>query len=254
MVRDRAGELEAVLVLGTLGAPRRTALRGRRGRKVEQGEAEPVPTARATVVRPEPFGSADEAEGWLDRLRGDEQQRERELAAATAILNRALHAHRVASADPAASDVSPARALVVRVGFGRGETVADGRYARAWELPRHGLRTRRSMEAPEQRFAELLTGREQALPAEELVLRARADVDAGREREAALQARVALESLLAALPDHAPDRETLEAQRGLVAQAANAALARELEPELASALRGAVRGMETALRRRRLGG
>ena len=59
-------------------------------------------------------------------------------------------------------------------------------------------RARRSMEAPEERFAALLGGREEVLPAEELVLRARADLNAGRLREAALQARVALEALLAA--------------------------------------------------------
>ena len=55
------------------------------------------------------------------------------------------------------------------------------------------------MEAPEERFAALLGGRESPLAAEELVLRARADLDAGRPREAALQARVALEALLAEL-------------------------------------------------------
>jgi hypothetical protein len=109
------------------------------------------------------------------------------------------------------------------------------------------------MEAPEQRFAELLIGREEALPAEELVLRARADLDAGREREAALQARVALESLLASLPGHSPDREPLEEQREAVAQAANAALGGELESELSKSLHAAVQRMESALRRRRLG-
>ena len=54
------------------------------------------------------------------------------------------------------------------------------------------------MEAPEERFAALLGGREESLPAEELVLRARADLNAGRLAEAALQARVAIEALLAA--------------------------------------------------------
>jgi hypothetical protein len=109
------------------------------------------------------------------------------------------------------------------------------------------------MEAPEQRFAELLIRREEALPAEELVLRARADLDARREREAALQARVALESLLASLPEHSRDREPLERERGPVAQAANAALSGELDGEMAESLHGAVQAMETALRRRRLG-
>jgi hypothetical protein len=252
MVRDAGGELEAVLVLGTLGAPRRTALRGRRGRKVEEAEPEPVPTARATVVRPEEFDSREDAESWLAGLRKDEDAREEALAGAVAIVNRALHAHRVASADHAVPEISPARALVIRLGYGRGETVADGRFAAAWELPRHGLRTRRSMEAPEQRFAELLTGRVDALPAEALVLRARADLDAGRPREAALQARVALESLLSGLPPRAPDRDGLEEQREPVGQAANAALTGELGEETASGLHTAVQMMEAALRRRRL--
>jgi hypothetical protein len=253
MVRGEREELEAILVLSTLGAPRRTALRGRRGKKVEGAEPEPVPTTRATVVHPEPFESSGEAQAWLDGLRSDGDARDEELGRAAAVLNRAMHAHRVASADPAAPDASPARALVVRLGFGAGETVADGRYAAAWELPRAGFRTRRSMEAPEQLFAELLTRREQALPAEDLVLRARADLDAGRDREAALQARVALESLLAALPPHSPDREGLEEQRGPVAQGANAALTRGLDGDLLEGLQGAVRRMETALRRRRMG-
>ena len=70
------------------------------------------------------------------------------------------------------------------------------------------------MEAPEERFAALLGGREQVLACEELVLRARADLDAGREREAALQARVALESLLAEMPEIPGERRpALEADR-----------------------------------------
>ena len=50
--------VEAVLVLGTLGAPART----RRPRPVDAAEPEPVPTSRATVVRPHPFESPAD---WL---------------------------------------------------------------------------------------------------------------------------------------------------------------------------------------------
>ena len=81
------------------------------------------------------------------------------------------------------------------------------------------------MEAPDERFAALLGGREAALACEELMLRARADADAGREREAALQARIALECLLSEVADaarHPPP--ALEGDRGPVGQAANAAL------------------------------
>ena len=103
------------------------------------------------------------------------------------------------------------------------------------------------MEAPEERFAAILAGREAAWPAEELLLRARTDLDAGREREAALGARVALEALLAERPDAGADR-------GAVAAAANAALRGALDDDTRERLDAAIRRMEAAVRRRRLGG
>jgi hypothetical protein len=130
------------------------------------------------------------------------------------------------------------------VGFGAGDDVAEGRFGSAWEPPGgRRRRARRSMEAPEERFAALLGAREPQLVAEELVLRARADLNAARAREAALQARVALESL-GGLPEH----------RDAVGRAANAALAGDLDAGELQALTEAVEGMEAALRRHRLGG
>ena len=213
-----------------------------------------MPTSRATVILPEAFPQEEAASAWLQRLRSDEEQRQRELDAALAVLNRAVHAHRAARADHAARDVTASAALVVRAGWGAGERVADGRFQEGWELPRSGRRVRRSMEAPDERFAALLGGRETALACEELVLRARADVDAGRMREAALQARVALESVLAELPDLSPGRRTpLEDSRAAVGQAANAALRGPLDASSVAAVMGAVEAMEAALRAHRLG-
>ncbi len=235
-------------MLNTLGAPERRRLSGRRARTVESAEPEPVPTARATVVRPEPFASADLAGAWLAGLRGDEDAAGIELGSALRVLNRALRAQRAAAADPYAADVSGERALVERIGYGRGEAVAEGRFGDAFELPRAGARRfKRSMEAPEERFAALLGGREDALVAEELVLRARADLLAGRPREAALQARVALEALLAELPGAAT---AISDWRGPVSEAATAALAGELRSD---DVEPAVAAMEAALRRHRLG-
>ena len=236
-------------MLRTLGAPQRRRLRGRRGRALEQAEPEPVPTSRATLVRPEPFEAADEAEAWLLTLQHDAERADGELELAARRLNRALHAQRVAAADPYVRDVSAHHALVARIGFGPGEGLADGHFERAWELPRERRRTKRSMEAPEGRFAGILGGRELALACEELVLRARADLHAGRPREAALEARVALEALLAELPG-AGD---VAAMRAAVGEAANAALQGPLPDELARGVEQAVEQMETALRRRRLG-
>lgn len=237
-------------MLATLGAPERRLLRGRRGRVVEEAEPEPVPIARATVVRPEPFRSPAEAQAWLEGLRREGDRTRAEVGAAVRVLNRALHAQRVAAADPYVAAVSAERALAVRLGTGEGETVAEGRYEAAWELPRAWRRRRRSMEAPEERFAAILGGREAALPCEELVLRARADLDAGRVREAALGARVALESALADLGERGAE---LGECRAAVVEAAGAALLGELEPNVRAGLVDAVAKMEAALRRRRLG-
>jgi hypothetical protein len=244
--------LEAVLVLSTLGAPERRRLRGRRARPVEEASPEPVPTSRATVVRPEPFESREEAAAWLATLQANDSAMTEELEQALRILNRALRAHRAATADSWLGEVSADRALVARIGYGRGEAVAEGRFGEAIELPRPGeRRVKRSMEAPEERFAALLGGREGALAGEELVLRARADIAADRPREAALQARVALEALIAELPGEAA---RLGEHRGPIGGAANAALRGALETTAIKGVEEGVAAMEAALRRHRLRG
>jgi hypothetical protein len=244
-VRPSADALvEAVLVLNTLAAPERRRLSGRRPKAVDEAEPEPVPTTRATVVRAAPFPSEDDAAAWLSSA-----DLEEETTAAVGVINRALRAQRAAAADPYVSEISAERALVVRIGYGRGEEVAEGRFGEAVELPRPGSRRpRRSMEAPEERFAMLLSGRAEALPAEELVLRARADLDAGRPVEAALQARVAIEALLASV-----DSDDVAVHREAVADAANAGLRGGVGEQI-GALEEAVAAMEQALKRRRLSG
>lgn len=235
-----------MLVLRTLGAPGRRTLRGRRPRSVERAEPAPVPTTRATVVRSEPFDSREEARAWLESLRGDRAAVDAELDAALRVVNRGRAAQRAAEADPYAADVSADHALVARIGYGSGQAVAEGRFIEAIELPRARQgRRRRSMEARDERFAALLGGRAERLVGEELVLRARADLNAGRSREAALEARIALEALMAELGEQAP-ADQLER----VSQAANAAL----EGRTPTGLEEAVTAMEGAIRRRRLGG
>jgi hypothetical protein len=242
-----ADEPEHVIVLRTQGAPQRGVFRGRVPRKVEEGDVESVPTARVSIVRAEPFESDEAAEAWLNELRGEKGELEAEAARGAATLNRFLRAHRVAAADPWGRDVSPEHALVVRVGYGDGDQVAEGRYASAYELPRklRGSRKRDDL-APAERLAALIGGRETQLACEELVLRARADLDAGRPREAALQARIALEAVLAELD------EPLEIDRSAVGEAANAALKADPTAELQKAVRESIESMETALRKRRL--
>jgi hypothetical protein len=246
------GAPQSVIALKTLGAPQRRLMRGKRPRHVGEGEAEAVPTIRATVIAAEPFASPLEAEAWLAALKRDGNALREEAAIGTAELNRLMRAHRASAADPWAVESSPAHALVVRVGYGSGDEVAEGRYHDALELPRTGAdalaRGRRGVAlGPGERLAAILSGRDELMACEELVLRARADVEAHRPREAALQARIALEAALAEL---GTDDEELAACRAEVGDAANAALKGDPPEHLQSAVVHAVERMERALRRR----
>ena len=248
-------EPEHIVVVQTTGAPPRPLIGKRRMRKAEDGEGPvPVPVVRATVVWAQPFESDEGAAEWLDRMRRDRDGLEAEAEAGAAELNRLLRAHRAAAADPAARDVAPAGANAVRIGYGSGDQVAEGRFAEAYDLPPEDdasrPRRRAAALAPDERLAAILGGRDEVLACEELVLRARADLDARRPREAALQARIALEALLAELSG---DGAELAGEREVVGRAANEALAGEPSAELQAGVAHAVDRMETALRRRRLG-
>ena len=90
---------------------------------------------------------------------------------------------------------------MTRVGYGTGEEVAEGRWTAARELPRATARAaaREAALRPQERFAALLAGRDVALACELLALRARLDLDHGRDREAALQLEAALAAALSEL-------------------------------------------------------
>jgi hypothetical protein len=258
-IRERLGEAPAhILVLRTLGAPERRLLSTHRRSRQAQPEPPPapVPTSRATLVNTAALDSRDAAER---RLR--EADLDALVDAAVARLNRVLHAHRVAVADPCAREVAREQALVVRVGYGDGEDVADGRWDRARELPvaawRGGGRHRGAAALrPQERLAALLGGRDAALACEELTLRARSDLDAGRLREAALQLRVAFEAALAELEPWreqaalAARLDELRASRDDVAAAANAALRSGLDDEHVATVRAVLGRVEAALRAR----
>lgn len=249
------GEVDFIIALRTLGAPpRRRGPRRRRPRPVRDPGPASVPVVRATVVRALPIGAEDEAKAWLARLRRDRDRLDAEVAGAVRALNRLVRAHRAAAEDPYARDVSRERALAVRVGHGSGSQVADGRFAAAYELPPERRRERRAQRlSPQERLASIVGAREPELAADELVLRARADLDAGRAREAALQARIALECVLEELPAEplGAVREELERDRDPVSEAASAALSGEPPAELAAKVVQAVSRMERALRRHR---
>lgn len=231
-------------MLRTVGARERpSGRRARRGVAVEDSaEAEPVSVVRATLVGAEPLTDPD---GWLDALRSDADAREAAVEDALRELNAIVRAHRAAAADPHAREVGRWQANAVRVGHGRGEQVADGRWTAAYELPEPQRRARRGEGLmPQERLAAILGGSDRTLVAEELVLRARLDLDGDRPREAALQARVALEALIAELPDAGA---TLTPHREPVGRAANAALDGDPPAELQEAVAEAVTAMRRVL-------
>jgi hypothetical protein len=246
-----------VLVIATLGATERRGLRGRRGRQVQaQPEPEPasVTTGRATVIDvAEPFADERDAARWLSGAGEDD------LEEGLTVLNWALYAFRLATADPYHGAVSREHLLVARVGYGAGEQVADGLWAQARELIAPAPRQRRlKVLHPQARLARLLGRREQPLVCEELALRARLDLDQDRSREAALQVMVAVDAAIAELAADSQAEalqtriDELRELRDPVADAAQAALAGPLDPDERETTEFALERIEAALRARML--
>src|SRR5260370_1361572 len=105
-------QMEAPWALGPADGPcllRRRA-GGGAGREAT-AEAAPVLTTRVTVIDPVPLSAEHQARAWLADL-----DRDRDVRAAVGVINRVVHLHRIASADPYVREVSPAQALVIRAG------------------------------------------------------------------------------------------------------------------------------------------
>jgi hypothetical protein len=227
--RDPDAEPERVIVLETVDAPRRHGRLAARRRPPVEPQPEPgaLPTARVTAIDPVPVSAERQARAWLEQL-----DAVHEAGALVATLNRVVQAHRIAAADPYVHPLSPSAALVVRAGWGEGEDVAYGRWLHARELRRHEGHTRKRVAAlrPQERFVALLGARERTLVCEELALRARLDLHAGRLAHAALELEQAYAAALAELsPERHPDLALrlaeLQQLRPGVVEAARAALA-----------------------------
>jgi hypothetical protein len=277
LLREQAGgEPHRVVVFDALSTGRagtREAATGRPsmiarlgGRAGAGAPASPAPaevtTSRATVIDPISLSAESQARAWLDGI-----DVEHELLAATAVVNRVLHFHRIASADAYVNEVSPAQAIVRRAGWGEGEQVAGGRWLHARELPwaasarrtggrlRGGGRARSSALRPQERLAQLLGARGTTLVCEELALRARLDLDQGRSRHAAVELDSALSMAVSELrgegrPDLAIRVAELEQLHAGVAEQARAALPGAASTPDVDVLRHALERLEAALRAR----
>jgi hypothetical protein len=100
----------------------------------------------------------------------------------------------------------------------------------------------------------ILSGRKPAHPSEDVLLRARLDLEEGRTRQAALQARAAHAALGAELRgERGADQvaATLRERSELISRLATAALERPLDAEQTAKLGDLITEMERIVRRRR---
>jgi hypothetical protein len=250
-----------VIVIVTLGAPPvRPRLRRGRPVAVSGPEANPLSLTRAIVVRPQPLGDRAESLAWLERVSGAHEEAAELVDGALRSLNRALHAQRTATQDPYLPELGQDSPIRVLIGFGTGDQLADGHWSEARELPPeqpHRRRVRPDDLRPQERITAVLGGRERIGPSEALLLRARADLDQGRHREAAIQLSAGLEALLAELPagadtEQEADVATLADRRQAAAATAAAALRSDLDGEAVEDVAETLGICERVLRRRRL--
>jgi len=250
VIRGHAGEPTHVLVIATLGAERRRRLRRRTRAAAPLPEPTPVAVGRATLIDARPLQGDPAA--WLSGA-----DCEAEALSGLAVINSVLQRQRIVAADPAAHGITPDQALVLRVGVGAGEEVASGRWSSAAEVVIGGGRRRReAILSPQERLAAVLSGRDVILACEELTLRARADLDAGRWREAALQLDCALRAAIAELASWAGQGdldqriELLGGAAELTAEAVQTALIGGLSADQIAALEVSLGQLEAALRAR----
>lgn len=258
-MRGHDGDALEVVVFRTIDAPRRR--RPRRPKRAEAGAPEPLPeptgVARVTVVAAEGFDDEPEAKDWLESACRNEREREDEVEAALRSVNRAIQAHRLSAADPYVREVTSAQAHEVRLGFGRGDELVEGRWQDAAVLPPAGRRQRRRpMLAPQEQLAGILSGRRPAYASEDLVLRARLDLDQGRTLQSALQLRPALEALEAELRAQGGDTDSAQLDlvhehSGLLSDIVARGLRGDLDEAQRASLTAALEHAEQLLRRRR---
>jgi hypothetical protein len=194
------------------------------------------------------------ANDWLERCRRKADARDAEAEAAVLSLNSVIAAQRLAAGDPYVREVTREQAQRVRLGYGTGEQLVGGIWRTAYTLPTGPTRaSRRAMLAPQEELTAILAGRRPRHLSEDLVLRARLDLDQRRPREAALQLAAALEALARELAAGEEPAE-LRSEQGAARELADAALANRMSDADVDALDDLIGTCERTVRRRRYRG
>jgi hypothetical protein len=117
-----------VTLFGAPLAPRRLSRRARPRHADPEAAAPEVPLSRLTVISPDELGDTAAAAEWLRATSAEDEALDELIATAITVVNRAVHAHRAAAQDASGGDLSRGRAIALRVGYGRGDRLVDGRF------------------------------------------------------------------------------------------------------------------------------
>jgi len=233
VVAEAKPEPTHVLLFATVSAERRRSRRSARQRvATPEPAATAVPIQRVTVIDAAgQFNDEAAAKHWLSDAGEDE------LAGDLLTLESVLHTFAAVAADAHVRAPGREELLVARIGFGEGEQVAYGQWTDARELLVAAPRQKRSkVLEPQARLAAALGQRTPVLLCEDLVLRARSDLDAGRPRSAALQLTITLDAALSELqPQMARDMAARTAELAAQLESATGAATAALRGELTTA-------------------
>ena len=232
-------------------------MRGRKPKAAEAGDTAPEPVAitRAMVITATGFESEQDAREWLARCGKHEAERDRAVERALRAVNRTVRGQRAAARDPYLREVTHRHAHRVRLGYGTGDELVNGRWREAVTLPAPRARSRRRQALePQHELAAVLSGRSPVRVSEDLALRARLDLEQGHHAQAALQLEAALTALAAEAESDTGKNSGPTGRELRVHELAMTALRGALDEHGQQELAGALEDLERSLRRLRFGG
>lgn len=267
---DHGPDGPRVLAIETEGGLPPARRKRRRPRRSGPDRTPPaVPLTVATVIFAGSPMNPPAASGWLREATSDPAVGEL-IREALAVLGRGTAAAEAVTGRVIGEPVAPRDLAGMRVGYGEGEQVYDGRFAEAFEIDPAGgggdsRRSSTERIVPLARIAAILAGREPLHACEVLVPRVRVDFDADRLMPAALMVGEAVRATIAELefaldsPDHEADLDRLEELLPdllrlpvkLLGEGVPAAGSTD-RPEIAAEVRSALELAERVIRRYRI--
>lgn len=267
---DRGDSGPRVLVIETEGGSPPVRRKRRRPRDADPGRSPvAVPVTVVTVVFADRPMDEPTAAEWL-REGAVEPRIEDLIDTALLVLDRGLAAACVTTGRAIGEPIGPERTLAVRIGYGEGERVYDGRFSEALEVDSvaggSGARQARLERiVPLGRIAAIIGGREPIHACEVMVPRIRADLDGDRLAPAVLALPEAVRATISELeflledPDHERDLDRLEEILPELMHLPDRLLGDGMPPvgspgqaELESTARAALEVAERAIRRYRI--